>query len=101
MGRLLWASAGRPRAPHAIRERRRTFWVRTGPKILHWCRLSCAKVSESSMKMPIWPVPRALKVALFSVFALVSLSVTLRAAEGLRIVPLVRDDRVLVTFELA
>jgi len=53
------------------------------------------------MKTPIWHVPRALKVALFSVLALVSLSVTLRAAEGLRIVPLVRDDRVLVTFELA
>ena len=33
--------------------------------------------------------------------ALASLTVTLAAAEGLRIVPLVRDDRVLVTFELA
>jgi hypothetical protein len=31
----------------------------------------------------------------------VSLTVTLAAVEGLRIVPLVRDDRVLVTFELA
>jgi hypothetical protein len=31
----------------------------------------------------------------------VSLTATLAAAEGLRIVPLVRDDRVLVTFELA
>jgi hypothetical protein len=30
-----------------------------------------------------------------------SLTATLVAAEGLRIVPLVRDDRVLVTFELA
>jgi len=33
--------------------------------------------------------------------ALVSLTVTLAAQQGLRIVPLVRDDRVLVTFELA
>ena len=33
--------------------------------------------------------------------ALASLTATLAAAEGLRIVPLVRDDRVLVTFELA
>jgi len=45
--------------------------------------------------------PRPLKQALFCVLALVSLTVTLAAAEGLRIVPLVRDDRVLVTFELA
>ena len=45
--------------------------------------------------------PRALKQALFCVVAVVSLSVTLGAAEGLRIVPLVRNDRVLVTFELA
>ena len=45
--------------------------------------------------------PRSLKQALFCVLALVSLAVTLAAAEGLRIVPLVRDDRVLVTFELA
>ena len=44
------------------------------PKILHWCGLSCAKVSESSMKSPIRPVPRALKLALFSTLALVSLS---------------------------
>ena len=46
-------------------------------------------------------MPRALKQALFYVLALVSLTITLAAAEGLRIVPLVRDDRVLVTFELA
>ena len=45
--------------------------------------------------------PPSLKQALFRVLALVSLTVTLAAAEGLRIVPLVRDDRVLVTFELA
>ena len=46
-------------------------------------------------------VPRSLKLALSCVLALVSLSVTLAAAQGFRIVPLVRDDRVLVTFELA
>jgi hypothetical protein len=45
--------------------------------------------------------PQSLKQALFCVLALVSLTATLAAAEGLRIVPLVRDDRVLVTFELA
>jgi hypothetical protein len=45
--------------------------------------------------------PQSLKQALFCVLALASLTVTLAAAEGLRIVPLVRDDRVLVTFELA
>ena len=44
---------------------------------------------------------RPLKQALFCVLALVSLAAMLAAAEGLRIVPLVRDDRVLVTFELA
>jgi len=44
---------------------------------------------------------RPQKQALFCVLALVSLTATLVAAEGLRIVPLVRDDRVLVTFELA
>ena len=46
-------------------------------------------------------MPQSLKQALFCVLALVSLTATLAAAEGLRIVPLVRDDRVLVTFELA
>jgi uncharacterized protein DUF4390 len=45
--------------------------------------------------------PRSLKQALFCALALVSLAVPLIAAQGLRIVPLVRDDRVLVTFELA
>jgi hypothetical protein len=44
---------------------------------------------------------RAPKRALLCVLLLASLPVSLRAAEGLRIVPLVRDDRVLVTFELA
>jgi hypothetical protein len=46
-------------------------------------------------------VPRPLKQALLCVLALASLTATLAAAEGLRIVPLVRGDRVLVTFELA
>jgi len=45
--------------------------------------------------------PRSLKQALFCVLAFLSLTVTLAAQQGLRIVPLVRDDRVLVTFELA
>lgn len=45
--------------------------------------------------------PRSLKQALFCVLAAVSLTVPLAAQQGLRIVPLVRDDRVLVTFELA
>ena len=43
---------------------------------------------------------RGLKIGLFCAL-LLSATVTLRAAEGLRIVPLVRDDHVLVTFELA
>jgi hypothetical protein len=41
------------------------------------------------------------KQAIACVLAVVSLTVALAAAEGLRIVPLVRDDLVLVTFELA
>jgi hypothetical protein len=45
-------------------------------------------------------MPRSLKQAFFGLFGVVSLTATLVAAEGLRIVPLVRDDRVLVTFEL-
>ena len=53
------------------------------------------------MAQTVRSLPRALKQALACALALVALSVTLRAAEGLRIVPLVRDDRVLVTFELA
>jgi uncharacterized protein DUF4390 len=46
-------------------------------------------------------MPQSLKQAGFCILALTSLTATLAAAEGLRIVPLVRDDRVLVTFELA
>jgi hypothetical protein len=46
-------------------------------------------------------LPRSLKQAVTCLFALASLTVTLAAAEGLRIVPLVRDNQVLVTFELA
>jgi hypothetical protein len=46
-------------------------------------------------------MPTLLKQAVFCVLALLSLTATLAAAEGLRIVPLVREDRVLVTFELA
>ena len=42
-----------------------------------------------------------MKQAVSCVLALVSLTVGLAAAEGLRIVPLVREDKVLVTFELA
>lgn len=44
---------------------------------------------------------RRAKIALFCAFSLVSATATLSAAVGLRIVPLVRDDHVLVTFELA
>ena len=44
---------------------------------------------------------RRAKIALFCALLLVSVTVTLSAAVGLRIVPLVRDDHVLVTFELA
>jgi hypothetical protein len=46
-------------------------------------------------------MPCSLKQAFFSMFSVISLTATLSAAEGLRIVPLVREDRVLVTFELA
>ena len=53
------------------------------------------------MKHSAGSTPRALKYVLFCAVAVVSLSISLGAAEGLRIVPLVRDDRVLVTFELA
>jgi Domain of unknown function (DUF4390) len=45
-------------------------------------------------------MPFSLKQAIFAALVLVSLTTPLIAAEGLRIVPLVRDDRVLVTFEL-
>jgi hypothetical protein len=53
------------------------------------------------MTKAVRSMPRALKQVVACALALVALSVTLRAAEGLRIVPLVRNDRVLVTFELA
>jgi hypothetical protein len=53
------------------------------------------------MRHAIRSVPCSLKQVVACVLALASLTVTLAAAEGLRIVPLVRDDRVLVTFELA
>lgn len=44
---------------------------------------------------------KRVKTALFCALLLCSATATLVAAEGLRIVPLVRDDHVLVTFELA
>ena len=44
---------------------------------------------------------KQLRVALFGVLTLLSLTVPAQAQEGLHIVPLVRDDHVLVTFELA
>ena len=54
------------------------------------------------------PMPRSirraagsLKMGLICALLLSSLAGTLAAAGGIRIVPLVRDDRVLVTFELA
>jgi hypothetical protein len=46
-------------------------------------------------------MPRALAVLAWCGIALFSFGISLKAAEQLRIVPLVRDDRVLVTFELA
>ena len=45
--------------------------------------------------------PRFLKLGLLWALTLLSLTATVMAAEGLPIVPLVRDDHVLVTFELA
>ena len=53
------------------------------------------------MRHPLRSAPSSLKQALACVLAFATLTVALAAAEGLRIVPLVRDDRVLVTFELA
>ena len=53
------------------------------------------------MRHPVRSAPSSLKQALACVLALACLTVVLAAAEGLRIVPLVRGDRVLVTFELA
>ncbi len=46
-------------------------------------------------------MPRSLALAAWCGIALFSLGISLKAAEQLRIVPLVRDDKVLVTFELA
>src|SRR5688572_28107107 len=46
-------------------------------------------------------MPKSLKVGIFCLVAVACLGARVLAAEGLRIVPLVRDDRVLVTFELA
>ena len=46
-------------------------------------------------------MPRALALLASCGIALFSFQISLKAAEQLRIVPLVRDDRVLVTFELA
>ena len=53
------------------------------------------------MRHTVRSAPSSLKQALACALALVSLTVTVAAADGLRIVPLVRGDRVLVTFELA
>src|SRR6185295_7392167 len=46
-------------------------------------------------------MPRSLALAAWCGIALFSLGISLKAAEQLRIIPLVRDDKVLVTFELA
>ena len=45
-------------------------------------------------------MPRSLALVAWCGIALFSLGISLKAAEQLRIVPLVRDDKVLVTFEL-
>ena len=46
-------------------------------------------------------MPRALALLAWCGISLFSFGISLKAAEQLRIIPLVRDDRVLVTFELA
>jgi hypothetical protein len=46
-------------------------------------------------------MPRSLALVAWCGMALFSLGISVKAAEQLRIVPLVRDDHVLVTFELA
>ena len=46
-------------------------------------------------------MPSSLRVLAWCALAVLSLTASLAAAEQLRIVPLVRDDHVLVTFELA
>ena len=53
------------------------------------------------MALPFRSAGKRVKTALFCALLLCSATATLVAAEGLRIVPLVRDDHVLVTFELA
>jgi uncharacterized protein DUF4390 len=53
------------------------------------------------MALPFRSVARGQKMAVFCAFLLVAATATLQAAAGLRIVPLVRDDQVLITFELA
>lgn len=60
--------------------------------------LQCERLMEGRCHGAI---TNCLKIGLFCAVILLSVSVTVRAAEGLRIVPLVRDDHVLVTFELA
>ncbi len=64
------------------------------------CYSSCQAGKTADMRHVPAHMPRSLKQAIFGLLGVVSLSATLAAAEGLRIVPLVRDDRVLVTFEL-
>lgn len=56
---------------------------------------------SADMRHVTQQMPHSLKQGLFCLLAVTSLTATLAAAEGLRIIPLVRDDRVLVTFELA
>ena len=46
-------------------------------------------------------MPQSLALVAWCGIALFSLGISLKAAEQVRIVPLVRDDKVLVTFELA
>jgi hypothetical protein len=53
------------------------------------------------MALPFRSAGKRVETALFCALLLCSATTTLVAAEGLRIVPLVRDDHVLVTFELA
>ena len=80
--------------------------MRTEPQEIIHRRLSLtyARVLPESarlvMRHTARSAPSSLKQVLACVVALVSLTVTLAAAEGLRIVPLVRGDQVLVTFEL-
>ena len=64
--------------------------------------LQCLSISvRTVMRHRYTSAPRSLKQGVICLLALASLTATLSAAEGLRIVPLVRDDQVLVTFELA